>query len=237
MKYNIVNGTLFRKYISKNTQGEEAMERKKEQTDGFNKRIFAERLSTVTNNEANYSVAEKIGVQAPTLSKWRNISDNAVPSLKGLLALSREYGCSIDYLVGNDTEKQASPRQLCELLLVFLRNTSATITSHFDKEPPEDSYTHGELRIKMEYLNGIAEEEDMGNWRDELIIDFFCKYLTLKNVPGLPPGTLEMCTKQWLDGIDEAEADRKEYEEILQEQAALLSAEDEPENPDPYADI
>ncbi len=181
----------------------------------FSSGLFNARLDSVINGDSNQEVARKIGVQPSTLSKWRNYSDPAVPSLKGLFAISQEYGCSIDYLVGNDIEptkeEKPSTRQLCEMLLTFVQNTNSSIEAHDhtwddDGHPVHDEFS---LVMKLEYREGFTDDPytyaQIGEQADADIFHFFQKYNELKNVTGLPAGTLETCVKAWLDEIDKKE--------------------------------
>lgn len=52
-------------------------------------------------------VALTIGVKPPQISKWE--SGVGKPSRENCLKLAKLYNVTVDYLIGNDTEKQKEP--------------------------------------------------------------------------------------------------------------------------------
>lgn len=66
--------------------------------------ICSERLAQL-RREHDYTqeqLAELIGVSRQTISKWETGMAN--PDIEKLIKLSELYGCSIDYIVGNDNK-------------------------------------------------------------------------------------------------------------------------------------
>ena len=66
---------------------------------GYHERLIELRKK---NNYTQEELAGIIGVSRQAISKWE--SGMANPDIEKLIKLSELYGCSIDYIVGNDNK-------------------------------------------------------------------------------------------------------------------------------------
>lgn len=85
----------------------------------FNHDLFKERLRAVTKGKKQKDIATEIGVAESSVSKWCNsrAKPESVPRAVDLLAISQKYGCSVDYLLGNDTATGVSVKAICQAIV------------------------------------------------------------------------------------------------------------------------
>lgn len=78
----------------------------------LNLNVFAERLKKARNNKGftQEQLADKIGVSTATICNYERINrkDGKIPTLEKVFALSEILEVSIDWLCGNDNEKNSN---------------------------------------------------------------------------------------------------------------------------------
>lgn len=88
----------------------------------MDKTIFKNRLHEIANGDTNVKIAERIFIDPKRITYWCNDKYTEQPGIDDLIKLSKVYGCSIDYLVGVDSEPQHETVQSISRELDMLEN-------------------------------------------------------------------------------------------------------------------
>lgn len=78
--------------------------------DGYDYDSFRKRFNQVTGNEKHSKVAERLDISESKLCNMLSGNGKANITMKDLYNIAKEYGCSIDYLMGTDNI-QPSPQK------------------------------------------------------------------------------------------------------------------------------
>ena len=84
------------------------------------------------NGLTQTELANKLNLNQTTVGKWENDNLNVLPDYQTLLELSKLYGVSTDYLLGNSTElttTSTTPEQAKDLWLATLSQLDQDIIS------------------------------------------------------------------------------------------------------------
>ncbi len=111
---------------------------------------FSERFKElrIKNNHTQRSIAEIVNLEPSTIGKWEQ--KNVTPNDDTLFKLCEIFHCSLDYLLGRDTE---------ELTNNNIETNTVTVIGR-DSGKEEFKFSEEQLKIVKKFLKSISEDKE-----------------------------------------------------------------------------
>lgn len=145
----------------------------KPQTVEFNKEMFVKRLMEVSGCETQKELADRIGCDVSTISKWNNPERNDKPQISLIMQAANVLGCSVDYLLGIDdvSSKGLTVRDICKTLIEMDKTFCVNLVYSNSSNPPT---------LAVTFPRAIKNPNSAHDNAIDVILDFAMNYNELK---------------------------------------------------------
>lgn len=151
----------------------------------MDRKVFKDRLLKVANTEKQKRIAQELGVTEATVSKWFSEQYNVTPDADHLLTISSAYGCSIDYILGNDIsgkirQENVTTKTACMYLRLLLENFLADFAT-FEESKIGVAFSRMDMK-QAQQIATLPVETRKKIVASEIIAEFIEKYKHLNAI-------------------------------------------------------